>query len=387
MGLIERYIFRNAALAFAACLVALTLVIWVTQALKELDFLTSKGQTILVFSILTGLSLPALITVIAPVALFIATIYALNKLNGDSELVIMSAAGLSPARLLRPFGLLTLIVSGLIAWTTMALMPASLRSLRDLVTRIRADFVAHIVKEGQFTTLDTGITFHYRERSGQALLGIFLQDGREPDKVIVYIAERGQTAEVNDDSYLILEKGSIQRQQSDSRDSAIIVFERYAVDLSAFNNEGSEVTYKPRERPMGDLLFPNPTDSVYLAQPGRFRAELHDRLSAPLYPVVFMLIGFAALGEARTTRQGRGAAVAAAVTAVLAIRIGGFAFSSATVRTPWALVGVYGVPLLGSLLALAVIFQGVRLKEAGAAVRQWLEERLSGLLPAPARRA
>jgi lipopolysaccharide export system permease protein len=97
--LLERYILRIAFGAFLACLIGLTATIWITQALRELDLLTSKGQTILVFLTVTGLSLPTLITVISPVALFIATIYTLNKLNGDSELIVMSAAGMPPARL------------------------------------------------------------------------------------------------------------------------------------------------------------------------------------------------------------------------------------------------------------------------------------------------
>ena len=72
-------------------------MIWITQALRELDLLTGKGQTILIFLTVTGLSLPALITVISPVALFIATLYTLNRLNGDSELIVMSAAGMPSA--------------------------------------------------------------------------------------------------------------------------------------------------------------------------------------------------------------------------------------------------------------------------------------------------
>jgi len=103
MTLVERYILRIAFGAFAATLVGLTAVIWITQALRELDLLTSKGQTVIMFFIVTGLSLPTLVTVISPVALFIAVIYTLNRLNGDSELIVMSAAGVAPTRLLRPF--------------------------------------------------------------------------------------------------------------------------------------------------------------------------------------------------------------------------------------------------------------------------------------------
>jgi hypothetical protein len=163
-----------------------------------------------------------------------------------------------------------------------------------------------VVKEGQFTTLESGITFHYRERSNGALLGIFMQDRREEGRTIVYLAERGQAVDIEGQSYLVLEKGSVHRQQVNSRDSSIVDFERYAIDLAAFNQEASDTVYKPRERSTAQLVFPDTEEWLYKYQPGRFRAELHDRLSSWLYPIAVMLIAFAALGDARTTRQGRG---------------------------------------------------------------------------------
>ena len=371
MNLIERYILKIAFHAFAACLVALTAVIWITQALKELDLLTGKGQTIIVFFTVTGLSLPALITVISPVALFIAVVYTLNKLNGDSELIVMSAAGMAPSRLIKPFLSLSALVCAIVAFMTMYLMPASFQELRDLVTKIRADFVANMVKEGQFTTLDSGITFHYRERSGDALLGIFMQDKREQGKIVVYLAERGQAVEKGGQAYLVLEKGSVQRQQPNSRDSSIVAFERYAVDLSAFNQEGGDVVYKPRERSTGELLFPDASELYYKFQEGRFRAELHDRLSAWLYPVAMMMIAFAVLGDPRTTRQGRGVAVATAVVGVVLLRIAGFAASSAAVRSALGILAIYAVPLLAMGISMAVIFQGALARRIGARLSAW----------------
>jgi lipopolysaccharide export system permease protein len=366
MTLLERYILKNAFMAFVSCLVALTAVIWVTQALRELDLLTGKGQTIFIFLTVTVLSLPALISVISPVALFIATIYALNKLNSDSELIVMSAAGMRPTRLMRPFITLAAFVCVVVGMITVYVMPASFQEMRNLVTKIRADFVATMAKEGQFITLDNGITFHYRERSGDALLGIFMEDQRSKDKVIVYLAERGQTVENNGQAYLVLEKGSIQRKEPNSKDSSIVAFERYAVDLNAFNNEDSTITYKPRERSTTQLLFPDKTEMFYQLQPGRFRAELHDRLSSWLYPLAMVAIAFAALGDPRTTRQGRGLAIAAAVVGVIVLRIAGFAASSAVVRTQAAVIAVYGIPLLAIGISLMLILQGSTLRSMRA---------------------
>ena len=53
------------------------------------------------------------------------------------------------------------------------------------------------------------------------------------------------------------------------------------------------------------MISPDPDDPLFIKQPGQFRAELHDRLLAPLYPLAFVMIAFAFLGAPRTTRQSR----------------------------------------------------------------------------------
>jgi len=375
MTQIQRYIFRITLSAFLACLVGLTGTIWVTQALRELDLITAKGQTLVIFLLITGLSLPTLITVIAPVALFIAIIYALNRLNGDLELIVMSAAGMEPRRILRPFLTLGLAVSLAVAFLTIQVMPSSFQELRDVVTRVRGDFIANVVKEGQFTSLENGITFHFRERGpGGTLLGLFIQDKREPGRTVVYLAERGQAVDYDGQSYLALEKGSIHRQQKDTRDASIIAFERYTVDLAAFTPPDADVIFKPRERSTTQLLFPDTSETYYKIQKGRFRAELHDRLSAWLYPLAIAFIAFAALGDPRTTRQGRGVAVAGAVVAVVVLRIAGFTATSAAVRSQGAVIAIYAIPLLAIALSALAIFRGPALRSAGSRMAQGLRD-------------
>ncbi len=356
MTLLFRYIFRIAATAFVMTLAVLTAVIWLSQALREFDLMTAKGQSVLIFLMVTGLSIPALIAIIGPVALFIATLYALNRLNGDSELVVMSASGLSPSATFRPFLALTLLATALVAWMTIWAMPSSFRGLRDLVTKVRADFVSNVAREGQFINLDQGITFHYRERAGDALLGIFMQDRRDPDKSIVYIAERGQAVDVNGTPYLVLEQGVVHREKGDGGDASVISFQRYAIDLGQFGPDGDIITYKPRERSTFELLKLDPNDPYVRAQLGRFRAELHDRVAAPLYALAFVAIAFAALGSPRTTRQGRGVATGMAVLSVLVLRIAGFAISTLIVRSPASVPLAYILPIGATMMALGFAF-------------------------------
>ena len=355
MSLVERYIFRMAGLSFLAALGGLTGVIWITQAMKDFDLLTTKGQSLVIYLFATTLVLPSLVMVIAPVALFAAVLFTLNKLNSDSELIVMSASGLSPARLLRPFAVLTVLVSIMVGSMSLWLMPASFAELRSLLSQVRADFVGRIMREGAFSSLDTGFIFHYRERGpGGALLGIFMQDRRDPNQINTYIAETGLTISTKTENFLVLEKGSVQRQSGSGKDPVLVVFERYAVDLAQFGVDGAGAPLKPRERPTMDLIKPNLDDPYVRANIGQFRAELHDRLVNPLYALVFGAIAFAALAHARTTRQGRGAAIAGAVAAIVAIRGLGFGVAALAAKSEMAVLALYGLSL--GTIALALWF-------------------------------
>jgi lipopolysaccharide export system permease protein len=229
-------------------------------------------------------------------------------------------------------------------------MPASYRQIRDVLSKVRADFLTYLVREGQFVTLDQGFVFHYRERgSGGALLGIFIQDRRDAAKISTYIAEAGVTINSADNNFLVLEKGYVHQQARNERTSAIVQFESYALDLAQFAGGSEAGALRPRERPTLDLLRLTPANADAFARQyyGRFRAELHERLSAPLYVLAFAMIAFAALGQARTTRQGRSAAIMAAIGIVLALRVAGFAASNMSARNAGAVALVYALPLAG----------------------------------------
>src|ERR1044072_4714586 len=123
MGSIDKYIFRRTLASFALVLVSLTGVIWITQALRGIDLMTSQGQTIRTFLGITSLVIPALVLIIAPIALMIAISHTLNKLATDSEIIVMNAAGLSPLRLFRPFLYATIVRAGVVDFFAPPLPP------------------------------------------------------------------------------------------------------------------------------------------------------------------------------------------------------------------------------------------------------------------------
>jgi lipopolysaccharide export system permease protein len=358
---ISGYITRTSFGAFAMVLVSLTTVIWLTQALREVDLITNQGQTVLIFVGMTSLLIPTLIMVIAPLAFMIALAYTLNKLNSDSEIIVMNAAGMSPWRIFRPFLAVSVMVAIMTGCISAYIAPKALRELRTMLFKVRADVITNVLQPGRFAQLDGGkLTLHIRERRANGeLSGIFIDDRRDPVQRATFLAERGQTIENESGSFLVLEQGSAQRLDARERDPTIILFERYAFDLTQFSVAGNaQRNVATSERPIWDLAWPDPDESFYKQNVGRFRADLHDRLVAPIYPIVFCFVAFAVLGAPRTTRQSRGVSLAITITAVMTLRMIGFACIVFAAKAPEALFFLYGSLVLAVAGSAALIARG-----------------------------
>jgi len=342
MGSIGRYMFRATMGAFVITLVSLTVVIWFTQAMREFDLITSQRQTLLVFVGITGLIIPLLVMMIAPIALVMASAHVLNKLSSDSEIIVMNAAGISPWRLLRPFIVAAAVVSILLSVIAAYISPRSLRALRDWSAQVRADILTNIVQPGRFTTVGGNLTFHIADRRQNGLLvGIFVDDRRDPKEHSTYLAEQGEIVKNDSGSFLVFQGGSIQRLEAGQRDPRIVMFDRYAFDLSQFTGGTQNVVYTVREKYLWDLIWPKADDPLYLAQPDQYLSELHDRLSTPLYPIAFVIVAFAFLGPPQTTRQSRSLALMGMIATVAVLRLVGFVSVIVGVHVPSVLALQY----------------------------------------------
>jgi lipopolysaccharide export system permease protein len=357
MNRLQRYLFRNALFASAVALMGLVGMIWISQAVRQLDLVTGKGQTLLLFLQATILVLPQLMLIIAPIALFVGTVFALNRLNADSELVVMSAAGMRPRQLLHPFLTLGLVVMVLCGILSLHILPESGRALREILTRVRTDVITRILEEGRFVELDRGVVFHYRTKAADgALLGVLLQDRRNSRQISTYIAEKGSIAQIGKADYLVLSNGSLQRNSQSGREDSVVTFAQYAFDLNALQGGAKGVVYFPSERSTWELLTANPSDPAIARDSGRIRAELHERFAAPLFALVAMGIAFAALGRPLTTRQGRGWTIATACLAMVAARSAAFGAFTLGSRFPDGVIAMYALPLGIFAICLLVIF-------------------------------
>ncbi|MEZ5819069.1 MAG: LPS export ABC transporter permease LptF [Hyphomicrobiaceae bacterium] len=362
-SILFRYIFRQAAASVFMIMASLTGVVWIALALKQLNLVTSQGQDTWLLIKMTLLALPNLMALVAPIALLVATIHVLNRLNGDSELIVTTAGGGTVWTVAKPLLALAVIVSLAVSAVNHLAMPWSLKLLRAYIVQVRTDLISQVIQPGRFSVPETNLTFHIRDRDlSGTLLGLVMHDARDDKVTSTYLAERGHIVKQDGLGFLLMEKGHILRRPRNGDPIQTIVFESYAIDLERFEAKEDAGDAKPRERYFSELVYPAPGDRMAERQPGLLRAELHERFSSPLYPFAFVLIAVALIGHARTTRQNRIQAIVLAFIAAMTARLGGLAGTNIVALSASAVWIVYTIPLAAGMLAILLMASRSRLK-------------------------
>ncbi len=383
MTIFARYVFRQAGGALLLILISLSGIIWISLALRELNVVTSQGQSTWTLLKMTTLGLPNFMAIIAPFALLIAVMHTLNRLNSDSELIVLTASGSTMRAVAQPLLLLGFAVFLFVSFVNHLAMPWSLRLLREIIVQVRADLLTQVIQPGRFSSPEQGLTFHIRERTLNGVLeGLIMHDAREPKEVQTYLAEHGIIVKQDASAYLVMTAGHIMRRSKDGGPAQIIAFDKYAVDLNSLNekqdDEASDL--KPRERYLGELIHPEPESRSYQQSPNRFTAELHERISSPFYPIVFVLIGLAAVGQAQSTRQNRVERMVVGVAAAAGLRMAGLAVNNLVVINAAMVPILYAVPLGACAITLLIIAKGARMRRGGPTLRDRLSDLFAPLV-------
>ena len=379
MTMFGRYLFRQTGGALLLILGSLSGVVWIALALKQLKLVTNQGQDTWTLLKMTTLALPNLIAMIAPIALLIAAIHVLNRLNSDSELIVFNASGASPWRVATPLLAIALVIAGAVSVVNHYVMPWSSKLLRQYVIQVRTDLMAQILQPGRFTSPAPRLTIHIRERTSDGeLRGLLMHDARQRKTTTSYLAERGRIIKRGDSAFLVMQEGHILTQDTTNAPPRIIKLDTYTFDLAEFHTPGAVTTVKPRELYFRELieqpakLAKNKRFKDYYKRlAGLFRAELHERFTNPLYPFAFVLFAIAFVGQAQSTRQNRAEATVAAFALAIALRLAGMGANNMVALHAHAVPLLYAIPLAGIAVGLFLIQRRSRPLQPSR-VRIWL---------------
>lgn len=372
MKSLQAYVFRQVLLPLLAILGGLAGVAILTQGLNQLDIIVDQRQSTLAFAWVTILSLPQLISLIMPLAVFFAVTYAMNRMHTESEIAVAFAAGVSPWQIVSPVMKLAALAALTHLAVNVIVQPASYRERRETVHEMRSDFAASLVREGEFTTPADGLTFYAREvQAGGVLRDVFIDDRRNANRPTTYTARVGLIGKSAGKPVVVMRRGQIQQPKSDGSVD-LLDFDQYTLELGGFIGAEEEYVLKPSDRYLAELFYPDLTHHYDQRNRDRFLAEAHHRLSSPLLDFALALIALVGLIAGDFSRRGYGFRIAVAAGVALVVRISALGIQAACIDDPALNPLQYAFPVVvcGAALWLLNAPQGApRRRRAPAGAR------------------
>jgi lipopolysaccharide export system permease protein len=304
------------------------------------------------------LTLPSVLRGTLPAAGIVAVLYALAKLAGGSETVVLQAAGASPWRLTRPilaFGILVGLLSAVLGHL---LVPLSLERLNARQAAIAETATARLLRPGEFISPQSGLTIYVQEVTSEGeLQGLLISDRRDPRQGVMITATSAHLVKDAAGPSLVLGEGLLQQLGTEDRQLLTSSFAELTYDLGALLSESAEEAASSRQLTTPQLL--RPTDAI-LSSTGKsaetLRAEAHERMAESLMPPSSALIGLGALLLGQFSRFGLWRQVTLAVALVILVElVEGVVVSSVRENAAlWPMI--YIPPTFGAALGTSLLW-------------------------------
>ncbi len=357
MHLIDRYLLRQLLGPTVLATAALTAVALLSQSLSALDIIVSQRQSALVFAKVTLLAMPQLLNMVLPIAVFVAALVALNRLHTEQEIVVCFAGGMSRWRVIAPALRLAGMIMILALAVNLWIQPMAAREMRQTLFSVRTDLASTLIREGEFTNPAPGLTVYAQSVDATGLIhNLFIHQEKSGSSATTYTADEGRLEKRGDRPVLVMHKGSMQ-EFSETDVLNFLTFDDYPYDLSPFMSSNELIHYKPSDRYLHELLFPDLTQDWEKRNRLKLMAEGHSRISSPLYNVALMAMALTAIIGGGFSRMGYGRRIAVMSAIAVGVRILGFVVQAAAEEAAWLNLLQYAVPVLATYFALRSIFR------------------------------
>lgn len=359
MRIFDRYLLAQLTLLFGFFSLVLVSVYWVNRAAMLFEELIGDGQSARVFLEFSALTLPNVIRLVLPVSAFAATVYVINRLSTESELVVVRSMGFSPFRLARAVVVFGLMVTILISVLNHILVPISRAEIKERRAAIANDDAARLLREGRFIHPGDGVTFFVGNITDAGeLLGVYMLDRTDPAREITYIADQALLVPGDNGPKLIMFNGTSQTLNVSDKRLSVTRFADAVYDLEGLGDAAILTRPGLKELSTPDLIAPSPLLQQQLGNTSlaEFLYEGHARISQPFLALAGSLIGFAALMLGRFNRFGFGRQIALAVLMLIGLQSLDNTVADLARRSADLWPVVYIPPVVGVIAAVVIIW-------------------------------
>ena len=240
--IIYKKILNEILIFFLVFSLALTLIVWVIQAVNYLDIVTEDGHSFSVYFNYTALSLPKLFSQVFPFVFFLSVFYIINNYETNNQLLIYWTHGITKKEFINKiikFSLLFLIIQ---LFLTILLVPYTSNKSRSFIRSSNLDFFPNLIKPKKFIDAVQGLTIFIDSKNEDGdYQNIVLKDNSTSTSQII-IAQTGKIISIEGRKLLLLNEGQIIRRNASNK-ITIFNFEETQFDLSKYS---SKTTKKPK---------------------------------------------------------------------------------------------------------------------------------------------
>ena len=293
---------------------ALTLIIWVIQAVNYLDIVTEDGHSFRVYFFFTILSLPKIFSQSLPFVFFLSIFYIISDFEDKNQLLIYWSHGISKLQVVNKivqFSITFVFVQ--IIFSTI-IVPYTQDKSRSFIRNSNLDFFPNLIKPKKFidTVKDLTIFIEKKNNDG-SYKNILLKDESDKNNTQIIIAKKGEILLNNNNKILLLDSGEIIRINKD-KDTTSFNFKTTQFDLEKYSSKTTK-TPKVQEIATMNLIeclnyLTNNTNSSTIIKnlncsPGFLKnvyQELYKRIYLPIYITLLSLISSLVLLKSKNTQ-------------------------------------------------------------------------------------
>ena len=288
----------------SAC--AVTIIVWVIQAVNYLEFVTEDGHSFKVYFLYTIYSLPKIFSKLLPFMFFFSIFFTLIKYEEQNQTLIFWTNGIHKiifVNIIIKYSLLFVFISLIFS---LIIVPLSQDKARSFIRDSNIDYLPLLIKPKKFIDTVERLTIYSDKKDKNTLENIIIKDSFSRSKSKVIYAKKGYFTENNESNYLILINGKILNINDGKTNS--FDFNETQINLSKYTSKTTktpkiqevntkmlfsclfigEISNIKSNNLNSDLIF---SCDKTLALKNKISQELFSRFFKPFYIPLLALIG------------------------------------------------------------------------------------------------
>ena len=188
---------------------AVTLIVWVIQAVNYLEFVTEDGHSFKIYFLYTIYSLPKIFNKLLPFMFFFSIFFTLIKYEEQNQTLIFWTNGISKLTFVNVIISYSILFLLLNSFLSLYVVPMSQDKARSFIRSSNIDYLPLLVKPKKFIDTVERLTIYSDKKYKNTLENIIIKDSFSRSKSKIIFAKKGYFSETGGNNYLILSNGKI----------------------------------------------------------------------------------------------------------------------------------------------------------------------------------